>query len=332
MTVIESSKYEILLKKPLMLINSKGEQLKDSKESQLKVSKESLKRLDLSDSDIEIEIKKTEKLKRAIERLLDRSLRSLKKQLNNLDIEDGFKDKVDELCNYLYRLIDGEKGEDKIIGKINDEIFKFENRVISNFNKKSLGDIIEITEEVFGRFILELDNFLREYEYDDFKDILEDYKDNIESKIDEIEKYQNKVENGEPKKDDTDNYNFFDYVGMTFITLFPVVLAPAYVINKFTYKSDLKEYVRSFRDKYYAVDIEANFNKIKEEIVAFFKEDTILSVLDNIENNLKEAQKGKNERDQKIEELKNSITNLEDEIKKISDQIDDFKIMKSQLD
>ncbi len=329
--VIEHSKHEILLKKPINSILQSGENKLSKIKSELAKNTEIKNTLSLTDEDLDERINKINRANRRIERLLDDATNEIKDEFSNVykkvirDIEDD----IDKVSKKLHNIIDEhpslgkrEPLERKLDNSL-DDLWKFNIiRKLEDEEDKIKSKIKSIGEDIS----FEIESNLKKY-LDDYDEILHQFNNALRNT-----EYSDDSEEGNDIVDNPIDEDF-SWGDAIFAFIKGGLLIPV-IIDIFNWKDDYHKGVTNIIS-----DIkETSVPLIKEELAKrldFFLPSLNTTAAEKILPNLLEqieALRGKaEERNAKIKECENNIISFKNESSLVSQQIEEMKTRAKHL-
>lgn len=329
--VIEHSKHEILLKKPINSILQSGENKRSKINSELAKNTELKNTLSLSDEGLDERVSKINRANRRIERLLDNATNEIKDEFSNAykKVTREVEDDIDKVGKKLHSIIDEhsvfgkrEPLERKLDGTL-DDLWKFNIIRKLDDTEDNIKDRIKAIGDDISN---EIENNLKKY-LDDYDEILHQFNNALRNT--EYSDDSNN-ENEEATNNSSDDFSWGDAIA-GFIK--GALLIP-FIYNLANWKDDYHKWTNNIIS-----DIkETSFPLIKEELAKrldFYlsRLNTIAAekILPNLIEQI-EALRGKaEEREAKIKYCEEHITSFKNELSQVSQQIDEMKSLAKHL-
>lgn len=324
---IEKSKYEILLKKPINSILRLGENKLNEVKSQLANETELRNSLSLNDSDLDERISNLKKSNRRINRIIDNSVEEL---------SDNFSKKTNKTIRHIED--DLETAENKAHSII-DAYSKFKKangleRKLESFlrtQNREISRILEDTESYFKNELVfttknlssELEDLLRKYLIDDYDEILH----NINSTIKRTEFSEEGVFSEENSSGREYDFSWGDYLKafLKGLLIFPRI------DEMLRWKEEYHELIHNHFNSCDVEKIKSILNQRKDFYFGSLNSEATKQILPSLTEQLEELMIDREQREKKLQELTNSITQLDGENSRISQELAEMVKLKNEM-
>lgn len=331
--VIEHSKNEILLKKPVNSILASGKNKLSKIEGEISENVNLKESISLNDEELEERIKKLNQANRRVERIFDNASDDIEEELEKVfkNITRNIEDEVNEAGKKMHTIIDEYsrfKGKDKLERELN---YIWDNLITKEIKRK-----LEDTEKSIKLKIKNKGSDI----YSDIEDIIRKYIPHNEELAHQFKSALRKVEyiDDEPYGDDeeTNNTDIFNWEDIAWDVLKGFVkgalIIPA-VLELANWKDEYRKIVDNQIDsvKGCLPELTHELRKMIDFYISFLNAAGDEKILPSLIEQLREVQGKAKEREAKIQECKQNISRLQDEKIMVSKQIEEMKSLAKQI-
>ncbi|MBV7440096.1 dynamin family protein [Weeksellaceae bacterium TAE3-ERU29] len=329
--MLESSKEEILFKKPVNMILQSGENINSKIEGDFNDRKILIDTLSKPDVELAEKIRELSKASRKINRKIDNTV---------LDLESEYDDEVKKIKRKLEDLIDNTKKELRSIIDT-EKKSRIETRLkdrVEVFKERDLPRLIEDSERKLQKSFSQKAEYLGE----DIEEILYKY---VEEPKDLIENFNNEIKRirvesssfSEVETNKEDDASMMDYIiggGLGLATCFAMGIPGLLLISALGNYVSRDDYHKKLDKEFSKIDIQPVIAKLQEnksKYIEKFQAGALSNILESILKDLESVQGKQAEKEKKIASLKAEIEELDSKKGIISSQLSEMKQLKLEI-
>jgi hypothetical protein len=322
--LINKSKQEIIIKKPLNMILQSGLNAKKGIELKLNEYKRLIESLSIPDSELDEKILNLEKAQRRIQKRADRAIEEMDEAFDETltNAIHRLEDITDSAHNDMINIVNTEK-RSQIGSRFKNRWSLLSEREIPREEKNLKKNLRSILIDKDNEFCDEVEEEIRKY-LPDSEELIEDIKLLINKYSLEIDAIN---EEGDEEEDNQFDYDFFDIIE-DFIK--GILILPA-IIDWANARNDWRDRVDESFDGIDFNGLENNVQSIKEQFTNLLQTKAVTDILAKLMEQLEEVKNNKDSKEEKLKNAEEQVASLENDKSTIEAQLKEMEMLKGEL-